>query len=135
MAAAPQDLASARDAVTRMEQMTGARLAKANAERAALKQPDDLKAAHDKTFQKLVTAPTLPFRKSTQTLVIRIDASIKLVDYINSHRSKLSVSGTQIQAKDQRTLDEVGTLLKAHQTAGKRFAAAQRDGDRLVNGD
>jgi len=37
------------------------------------------------------------------------------------------VSGAQIQAKDQRTLDELKPLLKAHQDAGERFRAAQRE--------
>jgi hypothetical protein len=45
------------------------------------------------------------------------------------------VSGSQVQAKDQRTLDEVGALIKAHQAAGERFAAAQREGDRVLRGD
>lgn len=135
MAAAPQDLATAKDEVAKMEQAMEARLAKATADRSALKQPDDLKAVYDKTFDRLVTAPTLAFEKSVKTLQAGIDASIRLVDYINSHRSKLTISGTQIQAKDQRTLDELNALFKAHQEASERFVAAQRDGERLVRGD
>lgn len=135
MAAAPQDLTAAKAAVERMQQASEARLTRVNAERAALKQPDDLKAVYDKTFEKLVTTPTLAFEKSMQALSIGIDASIKLVDYINSHRDKLSISGTQIQAKDQRTLDEVGALLKAHQAAGERFAQTRREGERAAQGD
>jgi len=135
MAAAPQDLTTAKDEVTNMEQAMEARLAKVTADRSALKQPDELKAVYDKTFDKLVTAPTLAFEKSVKTLQAGIDASIRLVDYINSHRTRLTISGTQIQAKDQRTIDELNALFKAHQEAGERFAAAQRDGERLVRGD
>ena len=62
-------------------------------------------------------------------------STIKLADYINSHRSKLTVSGMQIQAKDQRTLDEVRPLLTAHQEAGERFSAAQHEGQRVLQGD
>ena len=127
MAAAPQDLVVARDAVGKMEQGIEMRLAKINAERTALKQPDDLKAMYDKTFEKLVTAPALAMEKSAKAFDVAIDASIKLADYINSHRNKLAVSGMQIQAKDQRTLDELGPLLKARQDAGERFLAAQRN--------
>jgi len=126
IATAPQDLVVAKDAVDKMEQGIETRLAKVNVERSALKQPDDLKAVYDKTFDKLVTAPALTMEKSAKALIVEIDASIKLADYINSHRSKVSVSGMQIQAKDQRTLDELKPLLKAHQDAGERFLAAQR---------
>jgi hypothetical protein len=135
IAAAPQDLKAAKDAVEHMQQASEARLAKIKIEREALKQPDDLKAVYDKTFAKLVTTPTLAFEKSMQALIVGSDASIKLVDYINSHRNKLSISGTQIQAKDQRTLDEVGALLKAHQAAGEHFAETQREGERVVQGN
>jgi hypothetical protein len=69
---------------------------------------------------------------SAKALEAGIDASIKLTDYINSHRNKLAVSGMQIQAKDQRTLDEIGPMLKAHQDAGQRFVAAQREGQRVL---
>jgi hypothetical protein len=135
MVAAPQDLTAAKDAVDAMEQGFETRLAKAAADRAALKQPDDLKAVYDKTFDKLITAPTLAMEKSVKALDAGIDASIKLAAYINSHRTKLTVTGMQIMAKDQRMLDEVGPLLKAHQEAGERFVAAQRDGQRILESD
>jgi Protein of unknown function (DUF3053) len=135
MAATPQDLVVAKNAVDKMEQGMEMRLAKVNADRGALKQPDDLKAIYDKTFDKLVTAPTLAMENSAKTLETGLDASIKLADYINSHRGRLVVSGMQIQAKDQRTLDEVRPLLDAHQEAGERFVAAQREGQRVLQGD
>src|SRR6516165_7921657 len=68
--------------VEKMEQDIETRLAKINAERSAFKQPDDLKAVYDKTFDKLVTAPTLAVEKSAKALDDGIDASIKLADYI-----------------------------------------------------
>jgi hypothetical protein len=127
IAAAPQDLLAAKEAVNKMGQSIEMRLAKVNAERTALKQPDDLKAAYDRTFEKLVTTPALAMEKSAKAFDVAIDASIKLADYINSHHNKLSVTGVQIQAKDQRTLDEIRPLLKAQQEAGERFLAAQRN--------
>ena len=97
----------AKNAIDKMEQGIETRFAQVNADRSALKQPDDLKAVYDKTFDKLVTVPTLAMENSAKALDAGIDASIKLADYINSHRNRLTVSGMQIQAKDQRTLDEV----------------------------
>ncbi len=82
-----------------------------------------------------MTTPTQAFENSSKALLEGLDASIKLTDYINSHRTKLSVSGMQVRAKDQHTLDEVGALIKAHAAAGEKFVAAQRDGMRVVNDD
>jgi hypothetical protein len=135
IAAAPADLTAAKDTVDKMEQGLETRLAKANADRAALKQPDDLKAVYDKTFDKLVTAPTVTFENSAKALSTGIDASLALVAYINVHRAKLVVSGMQIQAKDQRTPDELQPLMKAYQDAGERFVAAQRQSERVLQGN
>jgi len=135
MAAAPADLTAAKDVVGKMEQGIETRLAKINADRAALKQPDDLKAVYDKTFDKLVTAPAMAMANSAKALDVGIDATIALVTYINTHRAKLVVSGMQIQAKDQRTLDDLQPLMKAYQDAGERFVAAQRQSDRVLGGN
>ena len=131
MAAAPVDLTTAKDVIDKMDQDVETRLAKANTERGALKQPDDLKAVYDKTFDRLVAAPAVAFENSAKALGSGIDAAIAFVTYINAHRGKLVVSGMQIQAKDQRTLDELQPLMKAYQDAGERFrrrAAAKRSG-------
>jgi hypothetical protein len=61
MAAAPQDLTVAKDEVQKVAQAAEARLAEVNARRNALHQPDDLKAVYDKTFDRLITAPTAAF--------------------------------------------------------------------------
>ena len=118
-----------------MEQGIETRLAKINADRAALKQPDDLKAVYDKTFDKLVTAPAMAMANSAKALDSGIDATIALVTYINAHRAKLVVSGMQIQARDQRTLDDLQPLMKAYQDAGERFVAAQRQSDLVLGGN
>src|SRR6516164_10585924 len=135
MAAAPADLTAAKDVVGKMEQGIETRLAKINADRAALKQPDDLKAVYDKTFDKFVTAPAVAFESSAKALDGGIDAALALVAYINAHRTKFVVSGMQIQAKDQHTLDELTPLMKAYQDAGERFVAAQRQSDRVLGGN
>jgi DUF3053 family protein len=135
LAAAPADLAAAKDTVDKMEQVIETRLAKITADRAALKQPDDLKAIYDKTFGKLIVAPTAAFENSAKALGNGIDSALTLVNYINAHRTKLVVSGMQIKAKDQRTLDELQPLMKAYQDAGEHFVAAQRQSERVLQGN
>jgi Protein of unknown function (DUF3053) len=135
LAAAPADLTAAKDTIDKMVQAIETGLAKVTADRAALKQPDDLKAVYDKTFDKLVAAPTVAMDNYTKATDAGIDATIKLVSYINAHRTRLVVSGMQIQAKDQHTLDEIAPLLTAYQQAGERVVAAQRQSDRVMQGN
>ncbi len=58
-----------------MEQAVESRSAKFNAERAALKQPDDLKAVYDKTFERLVAAPAAAFENYAKATTSGIDAA------------------------------------------------------------
>src|SRR6516165_5744296 len=83
IAATPSDLTAAKDGLDKMTQGIETRPAKINADRAALKQPDDLKAVYDKTFDKLVTAPAMAMANSAKALDSGIDATIALVTYIN----------------------------------------------------
>ena len=100
--------------------------------------PADLTAAKDVKWSKAskrgwprrTQTPAMAFENSAKALSNGIDAALAFVTYINAHRSTLVVSGMQIQAKDQRTLDEIAPLMKAYQDAGERFvaAAAERSG-------
>lgn len=123
-----------KDITTKTIQSFETRLAKANADRAALKQPDDLKTAYEAAFGKLVTAPVQAMVASDKAVLVVLDSSEKVADYIDQHRTKLTVSGSQIRAADAKTLAEFNALIKAHQAAEKVFQQAQRDGDRVVNG-
>jgi hypothetical protein len=123
-----------RDATNTSIQGFEARLAKADADRAALKQPDDLKLVYNAAFDKLVTAPVRAMVASDRALLVVLDSSEKIADYANEHRAKLTISGSQIRTADTRTQAEFNALIKAHQDAQKAFQDAQRNGDRLVNG-
>jgi hypothetical protein len=134
MAARRQDFAKIKDVTTRTIQAFETRLAKASAERGALAQPDDLKAIYNKTFDKLIAAPVQAMIASDKALLEYVDSSARLADYIDEHRSKLTVSGSQLRANDPKTLAEVNALIKSHHDAQKRFQDVQRAGDRVVNG-
>jgi hypothetical protein len=111
-----------------------ARLAKANAERGALQQPDDLKTVYAKTFDKLITTPVRTMIASDKALIELADSSMRMADYVNDHRDKLTVSGSQMRAADAKTLAEINALIKTHQDVMKRFQDVQRAGQRVVNG-
>jgi hypothetical protein len=135
MAAHREDVVAVSELIDKMMPEIDKRLAQGNAERAALKQPEDLKTVYDITYARVVTAPAQAIQTSNRVLSEGTKVSLQLADYINSHRGKLTVKGSQILANDNKTLAEVGVLLKAHQDAAKRFQDAQRDGQKLLQGN
>jgi len=129
------DLVAVGDAAGKMKSAIEAQLATADAQHAALKQPDDLKKVYDIAFDKLVTQPARGAAKIESVLVDGVKASLQLVDYIIANRPKVTVSGSQIRANDAKTLNEVNELLKGHTAAGAKFAEATRDMHRIVDGN
>src|SRR5450759_886380 len=103
MVARRQDFPALKDVTTKMMQAYEARLSKANVERVALQQPDDLKAVYTKAFDKLVTAPMQAMLASDKALLVVLDSSTQIADYVNEHRSKLTVSGSQMRTSDAKT--------------------------------
>jgi hypothetical protein len=135
MASHRQELTVIDDMLTKDQPVLEKRLTQADAEHAVLKQPDDLKAVYDKTYAKLVTAPAQAMILSTKILAEGVKASLKIADYVNTHRDKLIFNGSQIQAKDKQTLAEFGPLLSAHQDISKRLQEAQRNANRMLDGN
>jgi hypothetical protein len=129
-----QDFPVMKEVTTKTMQAIDARLAKVNAERGALQQPDDLEAVYNTAFDKLITAPAQAMIASEKALLGLADSSMQLADYINDHRGKVTVAGSQIRANDAKTLAEVNALIKAHQEVMKRFQDAQRAGERVTSG-
>jgi hypothetical protein len=134
MVARRQDFPRLKEATVKTMQAYESRLAKVNAERGALQQPDDLKAAYNKAFDKLVAAPTQAMITADKALLDMLDCSVRLAEYINEHRTQVTVSGSQIRANDANTLAEINALIKAHQEAQKRFQDAQRAAERVNTG-
>jgi hypothetical protein len=134
MVARRQGFPRLKEATVKMMQAYESRLAKANAERGALQQPDDLKAVYITAFDKLVTAPVQGMITADKALLDVLDCSTRLAEYINGHRTNITLSGSQMRANDAKTLAELNALLKAHQEAQKRLQDAQRAGERVTRG-
>lgn len=108
--------------------------AETNSARAALKQPDDLKAVYDVTFDRLVTKPTLATRNHMLTLDNVLAASLQLADFVKSHADKLQLKGSQILATDQQTLAELNAVLATHKSAAEKLQEAGRNLQRVLQG-
>jgi hypothetical protein len=100
-------------------------LAKANAARAGLKQPDDLKVVYDKAFDKDVTAPIAGFSEVLPIVDKMATASLKLGDYIDAHRDKVVMAGKNVGGKDAQTQKDISALIKDVSAYGPQFQDAQ----------
>ena len=95
-------------------------------ERDALKQPDDLKPVYDKAFEKDVLAPVRGFNETVPLVVGIAEAGLKLADYIDANRSKVTIQGRSVGGKDPKTAQEVDNLVKNLGAQAPKFQDAQR---------
>jgi len=122
------DLAALREAMNR-------EFAKAAAARDALKQPDDVKAAFDKAFDKDIAAPVNAFNETIPLAVDIATVSVKLGDYIDAHRDRVVVSRTSVSGKDAQARNELAAFLKALGADGARFQEAQERLHQVLQGE
>lgn len=135
MVAHRDDIVTAGEIVTKMHAAVTQELASAQAARAALSQPDDLKKVYDAAFDKLVVQPSLAVQRTEEVLADGVKQSLQLVDYVAAHQGKLTVSGSRVQARDAKTLSEVNELMKAHNAQSIRFDEARRNMSKVVEGN
>jgi len=100
-------------------------LADAEAKRAALKQPDDLKPIYAAAFERSVSAPAQAFLATIPVAIDQLTAALAVADYLESHRAAVKVNGSNIQTADNKTRAEVTQLLTAMNAQNQRFKDAQ----------
>lgn len=91
--------------------------------RAALKQPEDLKAVYDKAFDKMITVPVGAARQLFASGDTVIHSSVALIDYLEANRDKVSFSGGSIQARDANTQAQINALLVKLNAASQKLMA------------
>jgi hypothetical protein len=104
-----------------------ARAAKVNADRAALKQPDDLKPVYEAAFKHTVTDPS--------GLLTRVFASLDelLAQYeafgavLEKNKASIKMSGMTFETEDQKVLDEVNEKLADVQKASSNVMQLQSE--------
>jgi Protein of unknown function (DUF3053) len=93
--------------------------------RAALRQPDDLKAVFSSVYERSVTAPAQAFMATVPVSIDGLQASLKLADYLDAHRTSVKVTGSSIQATDNKIRTEINQLLGAMNAQNQRLNAAR----------
>lgn len=99
--------------------------AKADAARAQLKQPEDLKAMYDKAYEKTVSLPADTFRDVLPQLNATFDSSLKIADYVAAHAAQIDISGPIVKVQDPAVQAELNKLLQDLNAQAKNVQQAQ----------
>ncbi|SIT27558.1 DUF3053 domain-containing protein [Achromobacter sp. MFA1 R4] len=119
------DLKTVQAALNDMNTSLKEQQAKADAARAQLKQPEDLKVVYDKAYEKTVSLPADTFRDVLPQLNATFDSSLKIADYVEAHKSQIEISGPIVKVKDPAVQDELNKLLQDLNTQAKQVQQAQ----------
>jgi hypothetical protein len=101
-------------------------LADADAKRAALKQPDDLKPVYAAAYKRDVTAPAEAFLATIPVAVEGLNKSLALADYLEAHRTTVKVNGASIQTADKKANAEINQLMNAMNAQNQKLNEARR---------
>jgi hypothetical protein len=128
------DLKIAKDGIVNLRKALDTQIAKADAARAQLKQPADLKAVFDQAYERTVTQPASTFTEVFPALDTVFDGAIKVADYIAQNKSKISLNGVQVTVTDPAVQKELNAMLQQLNTHSAAIATAQRKLQAMVRG-
>jgi hypothetical protein len=128
------DLATLRETSVMLRASTGVELAKANAERAALKQPDDLKAVYDKAYARTVTEPANMVSEFMPAVEATLASAEKLAEYLEAHKDQVKFRGSMMEVRDPKVLAEANVLVTQMKAKSDDIMAAQRKMNTMMSG-
>lgn len=119
------DIKTVQTALKDMSEALAKEQAKADAARAQLKQPDDLKVVYDKAYAKTVTVPAETFREVLPQISGTLDSSLKLAEYVEAHKAQIDLSGPMPKVQDPTVLAELNKLLQDLTAQAQKVQQAQ----------
>jgi hypothetical protein len=128
------DFVAARDGIAQLRAAIDKQLAAADAARAALKQPDDLKPVFDKAYERDVTIPAKAFSDIFPDLSQALAAIVGLGDFIEQHKDKVTIAGSQLQTSDPALQPQLSALVNALVAKNEAINKAQAHLRAIVNG-
>lgn len=128
------DIAAIRAGFVRMKEALDQSAAAADAERAALKQPDDLASVYAATYDKLVTQPVATFREIFPPTDEAFGSILAMADLVEANRPAIKVNGAQIEINNAVLRTKVQAALTAMAAKQRSMVEAQAKMRRLVYG-
>lgn len=118
-------LEAAMTGIDAMSGTLGDDVAKADAARAKLDQPAEVKAVYDKAYDRLVTQPAAAFKGIVPVMNAVLGQAIDLGKYIDAHRSAVRLSGSTVETSDPAVRSAINRRLQALQSSQQAVQAAQ----------
>lgn len=127
-------IAAAKAQMTRLSAALDTEQRKADAQHDKLKHHEEVKPVFDAAYQKLVTVPAEAYRAVFPAIDTMFGTSLKVSDYVQTHRNLIDVDGTTLRVADPTTKKELGELLAQLSSDSEKVGAAQRAMQEVVQG-
>jgi hypothetical protein len=128
------DIAAVRAGFGTMRKALDEAHAATEAERAALKQPADLKPVYAAAFDKLVTVPVTTFREIFPPTDEAFAAILAMAEVIESNRASIKLSGSQIEIANPALRAKVQEAMSAMSGKQRAMTEAQQTLRRVLYG-
>ena len=109
-------------------------LAAAEAARAGLKQPPDLKAVFDAAFERDVAGPARTFKAVLPVVDSSLAAALDLANVLAQNRARIKIDGSQLQIADPVLQRDVQARLAAMNAKAQEVQAMQQRLRSLITG-
>jgi hypothetical protein len=101
-------------------------LATADAARAALKQPDDLKKVYAAAYDRVVTQPAKAFAEIFPDVDEATKAIQTLADFLDKNSAKIKISGSMLQVADPSLQAQLQSMIDAMRAKQQALQKAQQ---------
>ncbi len=128
------DIQALGEAMTAVSAKMRGTLADIEAKRTTLRQPDDLKPVFAAAYARTVTAPAEAFLATIPPVTDTVQLSLRLADYLDTHRASVKVNGAMIQTSDAKAQAEINQMLDALKAQNQRLNDARRRLQTVVSG-
>jgi len=109
-------------------------LATAEAARAVLKQPEDLKPVYDAAYDRDVTQPAKAFAEIFPDVDDAIGAILAFADFLDQNRDKVRIEGATIRVSDMTVQARVQVLIDGMRAKQQAIQKAQQRLQEVVRG-
>ncbi len=106
----------------------------ADAQKAKLNQPADLKPVYDKAYDRTVTQPANAFRQVFPLVDASLQKAVDTADYVEKHKSKIQVNGAIVRVTDPKVQAELNNRLQALNAGTAELNKAQADMQKMITG-
>lgn len=128
------DLEKARETMTQLRAAIDKEHADADATRAKLKQPDDLKKVYDAAYDRTVTQPAVAFKSIFPLTDASLETAIETATYVEANKSKIEMAGPIVRVSDTKVQDELNKRLQAMNAQASNLNKAQSEVQKLLSG-